>query len=144
MARPTKYKAEFVEQAKKLCRHGLTDQELADFFDVNVATIQRWKLEHPEFCDAIKTGKADADDRVVDSLYHRAIGYQHDDVDIKAIEGQIVKTPTRKQYPPDTTAAIFWLKNRRPKDWRDKQEMEHSGSVTVEITRFGAPKSEAT
>ena len=140
MARPTKYQPGYAAQAEKLCKLGATDIEIADFFSVNVATIHRWKSDHPEFCDAIKSGKVEADDRVVRSLYARAIGYEHDDVDIRAIEGKVVKTPIRKLYPPDTTAAIFWLKNRDPEQWRDKQEIKHSGAVTVEITRFGAPK----
>ena len=56
------------------------------------------------------------------SLYQRALGYSHDDVDIKVVRGKIVKTKIRKHYPPDTTAAIFWLKNRQKHNWRDKQE----------------------
>ena len=140
MARPTKYQPGYPAQAEKLCKLGATDIEIADFFNVNVATIHRWKSDYPEFCDAIKTGKVEADDRVVRSLYARATGYEHDDVDIRVIDGKIVKTPIRKQYPPDTTAVIFWLKNRDPEHWRDKQEVKHSGAVTVEITRFGASK----
>jgi hypothetical protein len=55
-------------------------------------------------------------------------------VDIRVVGGDIVQTPIRKFYPPDTTAAIFWLKNRAPAQWRDKQEIEHSGGVTVMAT----------
>lgn len=144
MARPTKYKPEYAIQAEKLCKLGATDMELADFFCVDKATVNRWKSEFPDFCASVKTGKVDADERVERSLFARATGYEHEDVDIRVVEGAIVQTHIRKHYPPDTTAGIFWLKNRRPKEWRDKQEMEHSGSVTVEITRFGAPKSEGT
>ena len=140
MARPTKFKPEFVTQAEKLCKLGATDMELADFFEVDKATLNRWKSEHQDFCASIKTAKAEADERVERSLYARATGYEHEDVDIRVVEGQIVQTPIRKHYAPDTTAAIFWLKNRKSAEWRDKQELEHNGSVTVEITRFGAPK----
>jgi len=140
--RPTKYKPEFAAQAEKLCRLGATDIEIADFFEVDVRTVYRWKGEHDEFCQALKIAKAEADDRVERSLYARASGYEHDEVDIRVIDGKIVETPIRKFYPPDTTAAIFWLKNRKPEQWRDKQEMEHSGSVTVEITRFADTDTE--
>jgi hypothetical protein len=142
MARPTKYKPEFVEQARKLCKLGATDIEIADFFDVEVRTIYRWKGEHEEFCQALKIAKNEADERVERSLFARANGYEHDEVDIRVVGGEIVQTPIRKYYPPDTTAAIFWLKNRKPEEWRDKQEssIEHSGGVTVEITRFGSGK----
>jgi hypothetical protein len=120
--RPTKYKQEFDLQAEKLCKLGATDQELADFFEVNVDTIHEWKKVHPEFSDSIKQGKILADSNVAQSLYHRATGYEHEDVDIKVVNGEIVTTPLTKYYPPDTAAAIFWLKNRQKKKWRDKIE----------------------
>jgi hypothetical protein len=55
-------------------------------------------------------------------------------MDIRVVQGEIVQTPIRKFYPPDTTAAIFWLKNRKPGEWRDKQELEHTGSVTIQAS----------
>jgi len=122
MGRPSKFNPEFVPQAAKLCALGATDVEIADFFQVSVATLNRWKGEYPEFCASIKTAKDEADERVERSLYARANGYEHDDTDIRVIEGAIVETPIRKHYPPDTTAAIFWLKNRRRQQWRDKIE----------------------
>ena len=131
MGRPTKYKDEYASQAAKLCLLGATDADLADFFEVTISTVCLWKVKHPAFSDAIKLGKDRADDRVEQSLYQRAMGYQHEDVDIRVLNGEIVQTPIRKAYPPDTTACIFWLKNRKPADWRDKVEKEISGSVTV-------------
>lgn len=127
MARPSKFKPEFVAQAEKLCKLGATDLEIADFFEVDVRTIHRWKGEHDEFCHALKNGKEVADERVERSLFARANGYEHDEIDIRVVGGDIVQTPIRKFYPPDTTACIFWLKNRRPAEWRDKVEQEHSG-----------------
>lgn len=132
VGRPTKYKEEYAEQAYKLCLLGHIDDELAEFFEVDVSTIHRWKLEHEEFRDSIKKGKEIADGNVVQSLYHRAIGYQAPDIDIKMYEGEIIETPYIKHYPPDATSAIFWLKNRQPKKWRDKQVTEHEGGITVE------------
>lgn len=140
--RPSKYQPEYAEQAIKLCLLGATDAQLADFFKVSVSTLNLWKIEHPEFSASIKTPKSEADKRVERSLYLRANGYEHDDVDIRVIDGQVIQTPIRKHYPPDTGAAIFWLKNRNPDKWREKQELEHSGSVTVEITRFADTTSE--
>lgn len=131
MARPSKYKPAFVEQANKLCALGATDLEIADFFEVDVRTLYRWKGEYAEFCQALKVGKDVADERVERSLFSRANGYEHDEVDIRVVGGEIVQTQIRKFYPPDTTAAIFWLKNRRPVQWRDKIEQEHSGTVQI-------------
>ena len=111
MARPSKYRPEFVMQAEKLCKLGATDLEVADFFGINVATLNRWKGEHPELCESLKVGKAASDDRVERSLFSRATGYEHDEVDIRVVKDRIVKTPIRKFYPPDTTAAFQALKS---------------------------------
>lgn len=121
--RPSKFKPEFVEQAAKLCQLGATDKEIADFFEVNVATINRWKAEFPEFCDSLKAGKELADERVERSLYHRAIGYKHEAVKFFQAGGAILKEEYVEHFPPDTTAAIFWLKNRRPDLWRDARDV---------------------
>ncbi len=129
--RPTKYRKEFAAQAEKLCAIGATDMEIADFFDVDARTIYRWKHERDIFCQALKVGKDVADERVERSLYQRAIGYEQDEVKIfmPANADAPVYAPFRAKVAPDTTAAIFWLKNRRGAAWRDKQEHEHSGSV---------------
>lgn len=129
MARPTAFKPGFVEQARKLCQLGAIDEEIADFFEVHVATIYRWKIERPEFAEALKVGKAAADERVERALYQKAIGYEQDDTKIFQHEGEPVYAPFKKKYAPDTTAIIFWLKNRKPKDWRDKQEIENTHQV---------------
>lgn len=131
MARPSKFQEEFIPQAEKLCKLGATDMELADFFEVDVRTLYRWKAENEAFCQALKAGKDVADERVERSLYARANGYEHNEVDIRVVGGEIVQTPIRKYYPPDTTACIFWLKNRRAAEWRDKVEQEHSGTVQI-------------
>ena len=126
--RPTKFKPEFIEQAEKLCKLGATDIELADFFGVEARTLYRWKGENEAFCQSLKAGKAEADSRVERSLFARATGYEHDEVDIRVVANAIVQTPVRKYYPPDTTAAIFWLKNRKPKEWRETKAVELTGA----------------
>lgn len=147
VGRPTKYKEEYNFQVEKLCKLGATDKEIADFFDVVEDTITEWKNVHPEFSVSIKKGKIEADANVAHALYHRAIGYEHEDIDIRVVDKEIVETPLIKYYPPDPTAGIFWLKNRRPKEWRDKQQMEveHSGNVVytgIEMVRPNAPGEE--
>lgn len=127
MGRPSKFRPEFVQQAEKLCKLGATDLEIADFFEIDVRTLHRWKADNTEFCHALKAGKAEADERVERSLFARANGYEHDEVDIRVVNGEVVQTPIRKLYPPDTTACIFWLKNRRPDLWRDRVEQTIQG-----------------
>lgn len=116
--RPTKYTDQTAAQAAKLCALGATDAELANFFEVAVSTISLWKVQHPEFSEALNPAKDVSDDRVQRSLYQRAMGYEHDEIDIRVVGTKLVKTPIRKHYPPDVTACIFWLKNRRPQQWR--------------------------
>jgi hypothetical protein len=128
--RPTKYDPAFATQAEKLAKLGATDMELADFFEVDTRTIYRWKHDHPAFCQALKGGKDEADERVERSLYQKAIGYEQDEVKIFMPAGaeKPVYAPFRAKVAPDTTAAIFWLKNRRSQEWRDKVQQEHTGA----------------
>lgn len=131
--RPTAYRQEYAEQAAKLCALGATDKEVADFFEVDVRTVYRWKHDHDDFCQSLKVGKDIADERVERSLYQRAIGYEQGEVKIFMPAGADapVYAPFTAKIAPDVTAAIFWLKNRRSQDWRDKQEVEHSGDLNV-------------
>jgi hypothetical protein len=126
--RPTEYKPEYAEQALKLCSLGATDVDLADFFGVSDRTIYRWAAKHEEFCQALKAGKDVADERVVRSLYHKAVGYTFDSEKVFNNNGVITRAKSREHVPPDTTAGIFWLKNRRRGEWRDKQDLEHTGA----------------
>jgi hypothetical protein len=125
--RPSSYKPEYAKEAEKLCALGATDIDLADFFGVSDRTIYRWAAEHDEFCQALKAGKAVADERVERSLYHKAVGYTFDSEKVFQHQGVIVRTKTREHTPPDTTAAIFWLKNRKSGEWRDVSRTEHTG-----------------
>lgn len=129
VGRPSKYKPEYAEQARKLCLLGYTDTELADFFGVNPDTVHEWKIVHPEFSESICLGKEIADADIAESLYQRAKGYSHPEDDIRVVAGSIEITPTIKHYPPDTAAASLWLRNRQQKRWKDKVEVDHSGSV---------------
>lgn len=132
--RPSKYKPAFARQAEKLCELGATDEDLADFFEVSIRTIANWKAQHEDFLQALKGGKERADDRVERSLYQRAVGYSFDSEKVFNNKGAALRIKTREHCPPDVTAQIFWLKNRRPENWRDKQDVEHSGGVSLTIS----------
>lgn len=145
--RPSSYRAEYAQQAVKLCRLGATDKDLAAFFEVDEATINRWKLAHPEFCESLRDGKAIADAEVAEKLFRRATGYEHKAVKIvaDAKTGAEHQVEYVERYPPDTTACIFWLKNRRPDLWRDRIDNTHSGpnggplAVASTVTFVHAP-----
>lgn len=134
IGRPTDYRPEYDEQAYNYCLLGATDKQLAAFFDVSEQTINAWKHKHPSFFESLRKGKEVADAKVAHALYSRAIGYSHDEEDIRVADGKIVITPTIKHYPPDPTSMIFWLKNRQPKLWRDKPE-EEAGSGDGQIQK---------
>lgn len=129
MGRPTKFKPEFVKQVEKLCNLAATDEEIADFFDIDVSTVDRWKLSHEDFGKALKIGKEAADQRVERSLYQKAVGYSQEDTKVFLHEGEPVLAKYTKHYAPDTTAMIFWLKNRKRVEWREKQEIENTHTL---------------
>ncbi len=124
----SKYKPEYEKQALIFGEKGFTDKEIADFLGVTEQTVNNWKKSYPNFFESLKKGKAVADEKVERSLYNRATGYSHPDVHISNYQGNITITPIIKHYPPDVTAQIFWLKNRKPNEWRDKHEQVHDVS----------------
>ena len=123
--RKTVYSPRMAVVARKCCERGMTDIEIADMLGIGLATLYRWKLENPAFSRVFKLGKAEADNRVERSLYSRAVGYDY--LAEKAVmtrHGQ--KTLRyRAHIPPDTAAALWYLKNRRPDRWRDAHRHEH-------------------
>lgn len=144
--RPSKFKPEVLEQAEKLAKLGLTDAEMADVFGVTEQTFNNWKKARKGFFESIKKGKALADANVAESLYQRATGYSHPAVKIMQYEGVPIEVDYTEHYPPDTAAAIFWLKNRQPKKWRDKPEHEEgdeSKVVPVKIEIVNARKRDS-
>lgn len=133
--RKEEFKEEYNQLGYKYCLLGATDKELAALFEVSEQTINNWKKKYKEFSLALKRGKAEADARVADRLYQRAMGYSHPEEKVFQHNGEPVIIPTTKHYPPDVTAAIFWLKNRQRDKWRDKQDVEVSGSLQFEIKK---------
>lgn len=138
--RPSLYKAEYVRIARGVAMLGATDRELADVLGVGLSTIEDWKRDKPEFCNALKKGKAQADAVVASRLYARATGYSHKAVKIgiDAKTGAEHQVEYTERYPPDTTACIFWLKNRRPAEWRDRHELTGKDGQPLLETLVGA------
>ena len=129
MGRPSKFKPEYVDQAKRLASVlGATDVEIAQFFGVSDRAIYRWKLEHPAFAKALAVGKVPANNRVARSLYQRAVGYSHEAEEIFCKDGVVTRVKTVKHYPPDTAACIFYLCNRDKDNWKQKNQIDHTSS----------------
>lgn len=114
------------EYLLRLASAGLTDKQIGVVLGVTEMTVCRWKADEG-FMLALKKGKELADNAVVRSLWARATGYTHPAIKIMQYEGSVITEEYTEYYPPDPVSCIFWLKNRRPSEWRDKQFLEHSG-----------------
>jgi hypothetical protein len=110
--------------AYQLALLGCTDREIARVMDVSVETLDAWKRKHLDFREELQKGKTEADGRVAESLYRRAIGCSVKDVHIALFRGKAVVTPYTKHYPPDTAAAIKWLALRQKEKWSEVQRTE--------------------
>lgn len=125
------------DQVRRLAgraRSGMTDQEVADHLGVTIRTIHRWKKTHPEFKKALIETKAILDSRVELSLYRVAIGYSYTEVEVTLEGGVVTKRVERtKEVPPNVAAIRFWLTNRDPENWCDRQAVDYSGAVDVSI-----------
>ena len=107
-------------------RDGLIDEQIAKNIGVSERTFTEWKKRFPSISSVLKKGKEVVDRQVENALFKRALGYRYDEVTYE--NGEETKRVT-KEVAPDTTAQIFWLKNRKPEVWRDKQSVEISGSL---------------
>lgn len=106
-------------------RNGLTDEQIAKNIGISKQTFYIWKKEYSDFFDALKKGKEIVDIQVENALLKRALGYEYEEISEKFEMGILTERKvTKKQVVPDTTAQIFWLKNRKPEEWRDKRNVE--------------------
>ena len=135
--RPTLYKPEYAEQARKLCRLGATDSEVADFFEIGTTTFYRWRQDHPDFGGAVTEGKQICDDQVERALHRRAIGFAYEAVRVFMPAG--AKDPLLVPYPvqviPDVRAAQHWLRFRRPQEWSDRREEAEDFDLIEQINK---------
>jgi len=131
--RPTKSKSVDYDLITRLYEQGCSDLQVAGIIGVATASIHNWKKSDKKFLDALKKAKISPDDRVQRALFERAIGASHPDVHISNFKGEITVTPYIKSYAPDTVACIFWLKNRRRAEWRDKVEVDHSMDDAIDV-----------
>ncbi|MEF3309500.1 transposase [Paenibacillus sp. GYB004] len=139
-----------LELIRNWARSGLIEKQIAKNLDIAYSTFNLYKEKYPELLESLKVSKEEADYEVVNSLYRRANGYEYDettyepqvDADGNPILNEdgtprlAVTKVVRKQVAPDTTAQIFWLKNRDPKNWRDRQHINHSGGVVSKVVDY--------
>lgn len=106
-------------------KDGLTDEQIAGNMGIKRQTLYDWKKKYPVFSDTLKQSKEVVDREVENALLKSAIGYYLDEERIDS-EGNVYTV--RRFVPPNTTAQIFWLKNRKPNEWRDKKQTELTGA----------------
>jgi hypothetical protein len=119
MGRPSSFHPDMCEEAHNYCLLGAINDELAEFFGVSSSTIDRWIVQHPDFGDAVKSGRVAADARVARGLYARAVGYERKVEREVIVGGELKPLTSTVHYPPNVQACIFWLRNRRRRTWRD-------------------------
>ena len=122
--RPTDCKPDICDLARKFCMLGATDDDLADLLAVEPATIDAWIEGFPDFAAALMQGRDIADATAAERLFQRAIGFSHEVEKVVQSGGKPVTVKYIERYPPDTTALIYWLKNRQRGWWCDKPEPE--------------------
>lgn len=132
-------------------RNGLIDVQIAHNMGISVKTLYEWKNKYSNISDALKKGKEVVDIEVENALLNNAKGFTYidrvvstkkeviyqDGKRVKEISEPVI-VEVEKYKQPETTAQIFWLKNRKPAEWRDKQQLEHSGNVDTGVNKLGS------
>lgn len=120
---------ESLKRIESLSRDGATNEQVAEAFGINVATLYSWKKKYTEIDDALKRGKRPVDFEVENMLLKSAMGFEYEEEIMNVVkmndgsERRYVRK-LKKYQPPNVTAQIFWLKNRKPEIWRDKRDLE--------------------
>ena len=137
----TKYETHVQPYLKNIewwCREGLTTRQIEKRLKCSKGSIQRYKMLYKELRDAMATGYADANSKVEESLFRKAMGFEYDEVVTEKEKGkrrgvdfELVTTKTiHKTIPPDTVACIFWLKNRAADKWQDRRDVRVEKQLT--------------
>lgn len=112
---------------KRLAGLGLNDKQIAQFLDITQDTLISWRNKYQVVRRALENARLDRDLKVVDALYQRAIGYEHEHDDIRVAGGEVVITPVKKHVQPDVRAQEIWLYNRMPEQWKSRSAIELTG-----------------
>jgi hypothetical protein len=131
MGRKIKYNPDtFPLLAEGYAREGFNDKQIADKLGIGLSSFYKYQREFSEFLESLKKGKAPVDFKAENALLKRVLGYTYEEkttemrIDEKGNTKPVVVKIVKKEVPPETTAIIFWLKNRRPDKWREKQSIE--------------------
>ena len=141
-----KYRKEMNELVYKYASQGLNNVEIAHNLGISEKTLYEWKLKHKKFAKNLEAGKKSLISQVESALYKKAIGYNYEEEKVyvsKTTDGKEIvrKEKIKKHLPPDTGAIAFFLKNREPKRWNEKQIIQHEGEITKIVINPSNKKS---
>jgi len=145
--RPREFKEEYIRQARIAFGEGFTDLKFCELIAISRDSLIRWRREYPEFGKAVQEGKDEFDtDKVEKSLFKRATGYHYTEtIREPDVNGKLQVVKTISKHVADTTAMIFWLKNRRRDRWKDIKAVEASGPdggpIPIRYVDADEPKS---
>lgn len=135
--RPPKYEGEKTDKEvfEFASEYPVIDRQIAEFLKIDVSTLNLWKNEHLSFLESLKEAKKIVNQKVASALFKKAVGYTKKETKVFCHEGCIITEDINVEVEPNPTAMIFWLKNREPDEWRDKQEVENSGESVIRIEK---------
>ncbi len=139
--RPTTYQTYMLPIVRNMAKAGCTEWDIAEGLGINTSTLWQWKSKYPRFSKALELGKAQSTKRVERALYHRAVGYAHPTTKVFNDKGKILEHQITEHLPPDTNAAIFWLKNRKPEAWQDRTGVDITGNLSVIASTVSAART---
>lgn len=124
--RPVKYEGEKTDRDvfEFASTYPVIDRQIAEFLEISLSTLSEWKNKYPSFSESLNSAKQIINQKVEAALFKKAVGFREKESKVFCHEGMIIAEEFEKVYPPDSTAMIFWLKNRDPNRWKDKREDE--------------------
>lgn len=131
LGRPTSYQTYMLPIVRSMAKAGCTEWDIAEGLGIDTSTLWVWKSKYPRFSNALELGKKQSTKRVERALYHRAVGYTHKAEKVFNDKGSVLRAEITEHLPPDTNAAIFWLKNRKPEAWQDRTGLDVNGSINL-------------
>ena len=139
--RPSSYKPDHAELARKFCMLGATNDDLAACFEVAGSTIDYWIATQPEFAEGVRQGRDLADAAVVHKLYSRAMGFSIETKKYVLYRGEQKELPQTLHYPPDVMACMFWLRNRRRRQWNERAAPPAESGLTLSELEAAAERA---
>lgn len=133
VGRPTDFNEEIAEKIITLYAEGKTEEQVAEIIGKTEPTLRNWKKAHQQFFWATQEAKAFADSLVERAGFKAATGYYYEE-ESETDKGVVVQ---KKYARPDPTMIKYWLNNRKPKQWKDRVEVQMETKDTLMVVAGG-------